>query len=275
MTDEYALLAGILDDPDDTASRLIFADWLEEHGQTERAAFIRLQCDLADAAAPRRTEKRQRVRGLLARYGFTWLGPLRRLVPAPGGGFLRWDFARGFVEKLTFPASIAPQQLVAVLRDAFRFAPLRRLRAHPRYASIASEWADPGAGLMHNEGAAALASCPGLTALRSLELPDSHIGPEGFQALIDSPYLRGLTWLDLRRTGNCGYAMSEQTEQALRQRFGDAVQVGSIGEEHLNLGNSYSRTLYLEDHTTFRHLWGDSAEVGPAEPLPGRKRGPQ
>ena len=28
---------------------LIFADWLEENGQAERAEFIRVQCELGDA----------------------------------------------------------------------------------------------------------------------------------------------------------------------------------------------------------------------------------
>jgi uncharacterized protein (TIGR02996 family) len=46
MTDSDALLAAIRAAPDDDAPRLIYADWLDEHGQPERAEFIRLsvQC---------------------------------------------------------------------------------------------------------------------------------------------------------------------------------------------------------------------------------------
>lgn len=49
------LLQNILDSPADDAARLIAADWLEEHGETARAEFIRLQCRLArlEAAAER------------------------------------------------------------------------------------------------------------------------------------------------------------------------------------------------------------------------------
>jgi uncharacterized protein (TIGR02996 family) len=270
MTDEHALLASILDDPDDPARRLILADWLEEHGQTERATFIRLQCDLADLSTPGRGQKRQRVRGFLARHGFTWLGPLRQLVPNPSGWFLRWDFGRGFVEKLTFPASIAPDNLVAVIRYAFRFAPLRCLRALPYHPK--SEWSPLDFGLMGNEGAVALAACPELTSLRALELNDFGIGPEGFLALIDSPYLQGLTWLDLRRTASACCFIPDASERALRQRFGDALRLGNVGEEYLNVGDGYSRTLYREDHSSFRHISGDSAGVGPAEAFPWRKR---
>jgi uncharacterized protein (TIGR02996 family) len=39
-------LRAIFDAPDDDTPRLVYADWLEENGEVERAAFIRLQCEL-------------------------------------------------------------------------------------------------------------------------------------------------------------------------------------------------------------------------------------
>ena len=47
MIDEAAFLETIQDDLDDDTARLVFADWLEEHGQSERAEFIRVQTELA------------------------------------------------------------------------------------------------------------------------------------------------------------------------------------------------------------------------------------
>ena len=41
MTDHDALIASVLATPDDDAPRLVYADWLDEHGQPERAALIR------------------------------------------------------------------------------------------------------------------------------------------------------------------------------------------------------------------------------------------
>jgi uncharacterized protein (TIGR02996 family) len=41
------LLAAVLDSPSDDAPRLVYADWLDEHGQADRAEFIRLQCEMA------------------------------------------------------------------------------------------------------------------------------------------------------------------------------------------------------------------------------------
>jgi len=47
--DYDALLRTILANPGDDAPRLVLADWLQEHGQTERAEFIRVQCALAQS----------------------------------------------------------------------------------------------------------------------------------------------------------------------------------------------------------------------------------
>src|SRR5262245_25827204 len=47
MSDEKALLAAIWDEPYDDSVRLVYADWLDERGQPERAEFIRLQIERA------------------------------------------------------------------------------------------------------------------------------------------------------------------------------------------------------------------------------------
>lgn len=47
MTTAADFLAAIIAQPKCDATRLIFADWLEENGEPERAEFIRVQCELA------------------------------------------------------------------------------------------------------------------------------------------------------------------------------------------------------------------------------------
>lgn len=47
MIDHAEFLATILDRPDDDGPRLVFADWLEEQGEAERAELIRVQCEMA------------------------------------------------------------------------------------------------------------------------------------------------------------------------------------------------------------------------------------
>jgi uncharacterized protein (TIGR02996 family) len=53
--DEAALLGAVREAPEDDAPRLVYADWLDEHGDADRAAFIRTQCRLA-AASPAEEE---------------------------------------------------------------------------------------------------------------------------------------------------------------------------------------------------------------------------
>jgi uncharacterized protein (TIGR02996 family) len=47
MTDHDTFLRAIIAEPDDDLPRLIFADFLDERGEGERAEFIRVQCELA------------------------------------------------------------------------------------------------------------------------------------------------------------------------------------------------------------------------------------
>jgi uncharacterized protein (TIGR02996 family) len=41
------LLRAVIEAPDDDYPRMLAADWLDEHGEPERAEFIRVQCELA------------------------------------------------------------------------------------------------------------------------------------------------------------------------------------------------------------------------------------
>jgi uncharacterized protein (TIGR02996 family) len=83
VTPEAAFLADIVANPEDTAPRLIFADWIEENGgQSKRAEFIRLQVRLAaflpDEASRQPPEfewLKQRLCELWADFDSSWLGP--------------------------------------------------------------------------------------------------------------------------------------------------------------------------------------------------------
>jgi uncharacterized protein (TIGR02996 family) len=46
MSDQDALLAAIRQAPDDDAPRLVYADWLDEHGDPDQAEFIRVQVEI-------------------------------------------------------------------------------------------------------------------------------------------------------------------------------------------------------------------------------------
>ena len=78
--DELALLRGVEAAPDDDLPRLVYADWLDEHGRHARGEFIRVQCELASierrlegmtlaekrVAGPRRGELKRAQRSAIA-----------------------------------------------------------------------------------------------------------------------------------------------------------------------------------------------------------------
>src|SRR5437868_6707171 len=71
MPTEEAFVQAIIADPDDDAPRLIYADWLDEQGESERAEFIRVQVALArmDEDDERRPELEARKSELTGRLG--------------------------------------------------------------------------------------------------------------------------------------------------------------------------------------------------------------
>jgi len=117
------LLAGVAATPDDDLPRLVAADWLDEHDESERAEFIRLQCELARGAvvdSSRLGAMRWREHALLVSPtgGPLWAweacphivkfelakssSPLRGIGLS---GSERVRFRRGFPEQLTCPAT--------------------------------------------------------------------------------------------------------------------------------------------------------------------------
>jgi uncharacterized protein (TIGR02996 family) len=125
-----AFLKTIIENPQDDTPRLVFADWLEEHGEhgePERAEFIRLQCGLYH------TDRHSREDELKRKWGIRWVHEdIGRQV-----GGRRSSFARGLL--LTLQVSGAA--LLATRGQVFRRAPLLNLTVtapelHPTLAQV-------------------------------------------------------------------------------------------------------------------------------------------
>jgi uncharacterized protein (TIGR02996 family) len=90
MVDDRAFLQAIREHPEDDAPRLVYADWLEEQGQAERAEFIRVQCALArEDGDDQPPALAARERELWRLHGKAWSAPLRPYSN-------RFEFRRGF-----------------------------------------------------------------------------------------------------------------------------------------------------------------------------------
>ena len=220
-----AFLDTIVANIDDDAPRLVYADWLDEQGDRDRAEFIRVQVDRARRPAWDAAQVRLRLREqeLLTQHGERWLAEL----PAIRGA--RWEgFRRGVVAEVSFTSfeamrasahacrAVAPVEAVTVRwprrregsRVATRIAELRELSLtgrpggddeiawladSPQLATLRSLRAR---GLWA-EGLGRLVASPHLVGLKALHLPSNNLGNAGLSALTRFATMKVLEELDL------------------------------------------------------------------------------
>jgi uncharacterized protein (TIGR02996 family) len=165
---EAAFLRTIRGAPADDVPRLVFADWLEEHGQPERGEFIRLQCRLAAwiPAVEERERAYEREAELLSAFGQRWAGALERRAEQ-----VRWH--RGLAN-----VAIEPREWQRVLpQDRLWVQTVRlRLPADGSFQPAARQTSD----ILH------------------LDLSAQNLSDDTLLALLASAYLAGVQRLDLR-----------------------------------------------------------------------------
>jgi uncharacterized protein (TIGR02996 family) len=169
-----ALLAAVLDDPDDIASRRVYADALSSAGDP-RGELIQVQCDLADctAAEPQFAPLLVRERQLLTKHAKTWTKPFASFLYRP-------VFVRGFIAH----ALVNTKKFIRAASDLLGREPITSL--HLRDLTQAN--------------ASTLGAQPELPRLRSLKVTESRLSTRGAEALFSQP-LPGLRSLDLYQSG--------------------------------------------------------------------------
>ncbi|MCU0702651.1 MAG: TIGR02996 domain-containing protein [Fimbriiglobus sp.] len=206
MHDHAAFLAAIVAAPDDDLPRLVYADWLDEQGQPERAEFIRVQCELERCGPDddRRAALRSRESALLRRHLEAWAGELRTL-PAVS----EWHFRRGFLHRVT----VVAQRFGQIAESLFRLAPtVRALEFTQGSGSVEGLLRTPQLAKIGELGLSRMCTCgrcPILIELRNLfasplvanltrlALAADRMDPETTAALVSSPHLTRLRSLDL------------------------------------------------------------------------------
>jgi uncharacterized protein (TIGR02996 family) len=194
-----AFLQAIRDNPEDDTPRLIYADWLEEHGDAARAEFIRVQCEKARLPRwhPRAEILAWREKALLYRHENQW----RSELPDIDG--VEWlGFDRGFVHEVRVQDVDVLSQRAADIEQAspIRWAsisrgesawkkarPLAYLRGVRLLADIANVYDSP-ATVLHS---------PLLATVEHLDLSRLNMEGEQFAVLGRSPHLRNLRMLIL------------------------------------------------------------------------------
>jgi uncharacterized protein (TIGR02996 family) len=217
VNEEPGLLAAVIENPDDDLPRLVYADWLDDNGQPERARFIRVQCEIARTGGTADLLKEEA--DLRQRHEAEWIAGLPRL---PG---LSWSdgeedepvvkVERGFV------AQLCADNWGKLSRSgvkAFAAAPISCLRVKKLHSVSVESFAKwpllarvqqldlSGSGL-DDEGLAALAGSARLPRLRELELDCCRITCLGVADLARAEWLGQLRMLGLGsndiRTSGC------------------------------------------------------------------------
>jgi uncharacterized protein (TIGR02996 family) len=201
-----ALLADIRANPDDDTPRLVYADWLEENGDADRAQIIRLQIQRArlpeyDGGA---ATLLRRERTLLKAHGADW-------GEVPPGLGIKGELRRGFVEHIT----LTPQAFLDHAGAVFERLPIRsiffshadglpglvgRLAQSPLLARVAALRFGPrphGTSGLADAGMRTLLASPHLKGLRVLAAQRNDLTSEGARAVAEAGHLTALTGLDL------------------------------------------------------------------------------
>lgn len=239
---EDAFLQTILDHPDDDIPRLVFADWLEEHGNP-RGAFIRLQCERAKLAPHDAAWKPLLAQEAALRNQFEaeWSKPALRLVESV-------YYRRGFIEHV----SVSATKLLKNAERLFRLAPVCSIRL-TNADSLTEIGASPWLGriteldlsgnplgskslhaLVRSEhcrnlrmfrldrcvtgvpAAEVLANAPALASLQGLSMNGNALGPDGVRAIARSRYLAKLCEFNLAENQLLGEGVTALCETAAR-----------------------------------------------------------
>ncbi len=259
IRDDPAFLKAILAAPEDDALRLVYADWLQENGQPERAEFIRIECEQAaicgdsDTApdrwdSPRYWDLEDRRSELYDRHAATWFAALFK---AHRGEV---STRRGFPHHVALTARKFIDHGAALFRSAPTIEDVFIDRLGRNMPELARS---PALEHVRNltffetpfweAEAVAFAASPHLGNLRSFEIPftDTQIGAGGAVALARAKSIRQLQTLDLYN-----HAIFDTGAEALIY----SERLATLTD--LSLGNNG-----LTDTTTAALSWADGLKL--------------
>jgi uncharacterized protein (TIGR02996 family) len=245
--DEF--LWDILEHEAEDGPRLVFADWLDDLGETAHAEWIRLQCALAaepeedDVWLQRKLREEELWPVVRNRWGdvMTELQLERLGLDA---------FQRGFIPSVDFNIGSVDVLARAENRWTF-FLGIGGLETfcHADATVFASPQLRRVAGLncqrsgVTDAALAPLADSPHLGRLRLLDLFRNYVGPDGIRALLTCPSLTGLTdlRLDENKLGDAGAVIlasspacrTLESLDLFENGIGDAGLIALAGSPHL------------------------------------------
>lgn len=241
MMTEAGFLRAMQDEDDDT-SRLVCADWLEEHGgpaSAARAEFIRVQCELARWVPDlrRRQQLQQREQELLAEYAHAWLGPLHEHC-------LSCRFERGLARVTMDATHFVSRPFAAQASELLRRARVAAVRledaVNATFTLAGADHLDEVTELdlsgqrLVADFIVELMKSRSLGRLRRLDLSNNQLGEPALWLLARSPHLPRLRRLLLRNN-----------QIRIDDRWGEDFSTGDPGLACVDLhGNLLSATAH-------------------------------
>jgi uncharacterized protein (TIGR02996 family) len=237
MTDHDALLGAVCAFPDDDTPRLIYADFVEEHGDGRRAAFIRAQVKAARMPLwePFAVYCRYR-KPEWNEFGRPFRASLPEL-PAPDLGWGFMAFRRGFGWRVLVQSLLAWNRIAS---DLLECAPVGELDLNP--PSIRDDWR-------------AFARGDWVRRLRVVHL-DGPSPVEPIRALCESPHAAGITDIHFNRASSPG--LPELIDDLLQTPLGRGLKglhfrVGYESLDHL-IQALCSATSTILDRLSFQTM---------------------
>ena len=222
MTEGEALRGTIIAQPDDDTLRLVYADWLDENGQPERAAFIRAQVWAAQAEpfSPEARKHTATAKRLLDQSRRAWTKGINPWV-------LATEFRRGFIEHATVNVTTLPRDAA----DLFAAEPIRSLqmaRPAPEH-ELDTFFETPQLAHVTRLDLTNLRiapfeiellfKCPHLTALTDLGLRNTPVPPDQLSALLTGPALPNLSGLNVADDSNLHRCLVDALPFANHRQF--------------------------------------------------------
>lgn len=240
---DSAFVATILAAPDDDAPRLVYADWLDEQGDADRAEFIRLQVRLAHMAPDDlgRPGVQSRSHDLQRAHHVEWVNQL------PQFDGVHWEsFHRGFISAVRFDH---PDLFFEHADDVFAAAPVQEIQLHQFYHTHATRLAAVrhlrrirtldflDGNKVANIGVESLMGSRYLANLQALILGRNSLGSAGVRAIAMSGYVRGLRRLRLDQNDlyddALRYIAESRALERLEQLDFDRTRTGDDGVKAL------------------------------------------
>ncbi len=256
--DHWPFWTAIRAAPKDDAPRLEYADWLEEHGDPNRAELIHVQCSLAILGPDRRKGRKERLRlepreqELLADHGDRWLAPYRTAL----AGSNTWDRDDGWLQRLKlvrgFPDCShlgleSARRLAAAGNDIGPVNSVQVMECGARYChkSVAEIVSWPGAGCLiqlslawgGDRDIAAIVTSAHVRNLDYLSIWNGNVTDEGVHEIAAWPFaaaLRSLSFKECPITDRGAFALADSPLLGLL-RYLDLTQtrIGSAGQNRL------------------------------------------